>query len=150
MNFIDLLGAGVMGLGFWRGRKRGAGLELYRLINLGIPLIAGCGLFKLVSKVLTFIPGLNPDNAGLPGFLLVIGGAFFLMRAGRKKLRATLQDKFDDSGGSLAGGFIGLARSGILVLGVITGLVLSKANFLGKVLTEDSFLGRIISALAGA
>ena len=144
MSIVDLVVVAGLGLGFVRGRKRGLGLELYKLVNIGIPILAGCGLYTLAGGVVSLIPGLGGEGSGLLGFLSVFAGTLFLMRIIRKKLRVYLVGRFGEASRTVAG-VVGTTRVGVLLLGLLTGIQLSPARFI----TEGSLFGRIIGALTG-
>ena len=109
---------------------------------IGLPVIAGCGLFKMASGVLSAVPGLNPENSGLLGFLAVIGGSYALLRAARRKLREFLVNKFDSPKARTAAGIVGLLRYAVVAIGLIAAIDLSPASFL----TKNSFIGSHVGA----
>jgi hypothetical protein len=144
VSVIDIVVVAGLGLGFFRGRKRGLGLELYKLVNIGIPVLAGCGLYTLAGSVVRLIPGLGGEGSGLLGFVGVFAGTFFVLRTVRKRLRVYLAEKFGEASRTAAG-LVGTTRAGVLLLGLLTGIQLSPARFVA----EGSLFGRIIGALTG-
>lgn len=149
MNFIDLAVVGGMGYGYLRGRTRGLDIELFRLINFGVVLVAGCSFFKLVARILSVLPGLKAENAGFAGFLLSGVVAFLVMRTLRKRLRSVLAAKFGGGSHRNAAGLMGLSRWAVGMVGLMAGLILSKADFLTRPLAESSWLGKLVSSLLG-
>jgi hypothetical protein len=147
MNFVDLIAIAGLGVGYLRGRKRGLDRELYRLINVGLLMVGGCGLFKLIGKGLSFLPFLSAENSGLPGFLLGMGVAFVVVRKIRKGLRAALAAKFGTASHRNTAGFVGMARWGVVIVGVVAALVLSRVGVWMDPVTEGSLLGRAVAAL---
>ena len=144
MSIVDLLAAAGLGLGFFKGRKRGLGLELYKLINIGIPILMGCGLYTLAGRVIGLIPGLDTEQSGFVGFLGVFGVTLYLLRTTRKKLKSFLVGKFGETS-SMLGGLAGTVRAGVIVLGALTGIQLSPARFI----TEGSLFGKVLGAITG-
>jgi hypothetical protein len=140
MHGIDIAALAYMVFGFFRGRKRGLGFEIYRLLRMAIPVVAGCGMYGLVRKGLTAVPALQGEGAGFLGFIGVTGGAFFLMMKGRSALRAYLERKFDRKSTALKAGLVGLLRTAVVSIGLITAVELSPADFV----TAESRLGGII------
>jgi hypothetical protein len=76
---VDAAAFFMMLFGYWRGRKRGLGFQLYKFLMMLIPLALGCGLFRLAGKVLSLLPVFDAENAGFTGFLGVTVLSFLLM-----------------------------------------------------------------------
>ncbi|MDA0323499.1 MAG: hypothetical protein O2923_12410 [Verrucomicrobia bacterium] len=140
MNGIDMAALAYMVVGFFRGRKRGLGVEVYRLIRMAVPVVAGCGMYGVIRKGLAAVPALQGESAGLVGFIGVTGGAFLLMMKGRGALLAYLERKFDQKSTALKAGLAGLLRTAIVSMGLVTAVELSPADFA----TSDSQLGSIV------
>ena len=142
MHAVDIGVVVILALGFWRGRQGGLGLELYRLARIGLPVVGGCGLYALVSGLLSRVPLLGGEGGGLFGFAAGIGLTYALVWKTRAALKRKLESMFGDAKTSLAG-VVGMFRGAIVALTLVTGIELSPADGL----TESSLSGRVMSAL---
>jgi len=148
MNIIDLLTALYVGLGFNRGRKRGASEELYRLVRTGLAFLGGLGLFAFVRSVLVSVLGVEGGVAGALGFLASFAAVFALLRLIRVQIRVALKAKFGHLS-ALAGGIVGAVRSGVNSLVVLVAAVLSGLPALEEWVTDGSFIGHIVDSVLG-
>ena len=135
-----------MVFGYWQGRKRGLGFQVYKFLMMLIPLALGCGLFRLAGRVLSLVPAFDPENAGFSGFLAVTSVSFLLLLKLRGALRAYLEKKLGADSSSRKAGMAGLLRYAVVALGLIAGIELSPVDFF----VSESFLGKAISLLLEA
>ncbi len=127
---VDFFAIALMFFGYWRGRKRGLGFQVYKFVMMLIPLALGCGLFKLAGKVIELLPFFDAENAGFTGFLGITGLSFILMLKIRGALRSALEKKFGTEESSHKAGIAGLLRYALYAVGIIAGIELSPAEFL--------------------
>lgn len=147
MHILDIFAVLAMAIGYVRGRRRGLDRELYKLINLAVAILFGCGLFRVISRGLTYLTGLASDRAGLAGFLAAMLGALFVMHLCRRRLRARLAARFGGEQRRHLAGLVGLGRWGVGVVGVVAALVLTDLSNVTRPLTEHSVLGKLLAAM---
>jgi len=143
MNILDIGFLVSCGAGFLRGRKRGLGRECSSIIKTLVPLLAGCGLFKLGAKFVSFIPGLNPENSGVIGFSVIILCVYILIKKLIKKFTLSLEEKFG-KGTSSRAGILGTVRYAMAALGIITGIELLPGDLLSGNSTLANLIGKIV------
>ncbi len=118
MNILDLIAGAYVAYGAWRGRARGLAEEGYRLFRLAVAFAAGCGLYGLLSDLLTRLLSLGGEVSGPVGFVGVMGGSWYILRTLKTKLTALLAARFAAQariGGLIAGGL----RTLIVVLSIV-------------------------------
>jgi uncharacterized membrane protein required for colicin V production len=144
MNPVDALVGVYVGYGALRGRSRGLAQESYRLLRVGVALVAGCGLFGLVSDAISQLVHLGPTLSGPVGFLVTSVGAWSVMRVLREKFLNLMETRFSrvaEIGGAVAGALRTLAlSSGAMITAHLAG---------SSGLLENSWLGRLMEHLPG-
>ena len=148
MNFIDFLLAGVTGLGFAKGLRRGLAEELYRIINMGFGLITGLGLFKISGNIAGALPGVEDGNASALGFLGSFGAAVAIITLIKSKIKNLLEAKLKNPHARTLGGIIGGGKAAIAGLAALCAATLSDISFLEKI-TSGSAVGSLIEKLIG-
>ncbi len=145
MNWYDAIVGALLGAGFINGMKRPLGQELYKLLTAVTVLGGSFGLYGFTSKLIGWIPGLEPERRGMWGFLATVVIAFFGVRVGLKAVREKIRDKYAGQKAGAIGGVLGLLRSGALVGGG-TGALLLSGLFSS---VNQSAVGRLIASFLG-
>lgn len=144
MNLLDGLVAAYVAYGAYRGRARGLGEEAYRLLRVGVALVAGCGLYEIVGDLLSRVVSLGTQFSGPVGFLGTMIGTWSVLRVAKEKMVTWLSTRYvalAETGGAIAGGL----RNLVLVSGaMITAHLAGRSEFMA-----DSWVGRLISVLVG-
>ncbi len=144
MNLMDALVAAYVGFGAYRGRSRGLAQEAYRLLRIGVALVAGCGLFGLVSDGIGKLVHLGPALSGPVSFLATTVGAWSVLRVLREKFLNMMETRFAglaQIGGAIAGG--------LRTLALATGAMITAHLAGSDGLLADSWLGRLIASIPG-
>lgn len=137
MNLLDGLAAAYVAFGAWRGRASGLAEEGYRLFRMAVAFAAGCGLYGLISDLLTRVLSIGGDVSGPIGFVGVMGGSWMLLKRLRNAIKAWLAARFAahaQIGGLIAGGL----RTLIIVLSIVGVL-----NLAGRDEAGGSIVGRV-------
>lgn len=85
--WIDLLVALAAMIGAKTGRKKGFGLEAWRILRRLFPAIFGFGLYKAMAAMLVKLPGLQQGPARFWGFILIFVAVMLLMHKGRSRFK---------------------------------------------------------------
>lgn len=144
MNLLDGMVAVYVAYGAQRGRKRGLAEEAYRLLRVGVALLAGCGLYGLVSGLIGKVLSLGSDVSGPVGFVATMLGAWSLLRVVRARVVAWVTATYQPYaavGGAIAGGVRNLI---LAVSAMITAHLAGRSGFLA-----ESGLGKLIAMLVG-
>lgn len=144
MNLLDGLVAVYVAYGAQRGRKRGLAEEAYRLLRVGVALIAGCGLYGLVSDLIGKVLATGSEISGPVGFVATMVGAWSLLRVLRARVVAWVTAKYQPYaavGGAVAGGLRNLT---LALSAMITAQLAGRSGFLA-----ESGLGKLIAMLVG-
>lgn len=140
MNAVDLVSGAYVVYGALRGLKRGLADEAYRLIRVGVALVAGCGLYDWLSQGLESLLNLAPGISDTTGFIATFAGAFAALRLGRRKLTEWIRAKAGPRVEALGGSVAGLFRAGVALTALMTALHLSPADTRSA---DESWIGKI-------
>ncbi len=143
MNAYDLAAIGYTGFAAWRGKKRGAGEEAYRLLRVGVALIAGSGLYSLFTGVLSSVSDRLPAFSGAVGFVAVFVGALYLMRKIRGLIVTRVNAVWGDKGAPIAAAF-GAVRGFTVALSAGIAAALTRVDAIENLVLQDSWLGAVI------
>lgn len=142
-NIFDILTAVYVGLGSWRGGRRGLTFELPRLIWLLLFILTGCSLSHWMRLLFSKIGAVTGQAAGGLGFLGVFAAAFIVARRLRARFGQWLAQRLpvetvQKRGGAVAGGLRALVISCTLI--VFIGLM--PLGFISVPFRHGSFIGR--------
>jgi uncharacterized membrane protein required for colicin V production len=142
-NLIDLILAGYIGWGIWRGRRRGLTTEATRTILLLLAVLTGYGLARWTGKALGQLATVTGQGTGPLGVLGVMIATYVLARHFRRQLQTRIAKRFPDEqiqrkGGATAGGIRALVLGSTLV--VLIGLM--PLGVLSKPFNSGSLVGR--------
>ncbi len=139
MSILDGISAAYIAFGAWRGRANGLAQEGYRLFRMAVAFGAGCGLYGLISDLLSRTLSIGGDVSGPVGFASVMGGSWFLLRKLRIGMQAWIAARFGAHarvGGLIAGGL----RAIVIVLSLVGVL-----NLAGRKEAGGSIVGSVSS-----
>lgn len=105
-------------IGAHTGRKRGLGLEAWRILRRLFPAIFGLGLYTAMAAMLTKLPGFGAMASRFWGFVLIYGAVLMLIHKGRSRFRDTFinwGNKKPQSWAAVAGGIRSLTGSALVV-----------------------------------
>ncbi|HAL92126.1 MAG TPA: hypothetical protein DCM68_03775 [Verrucomicrobia bacterium] len=119
MNAFDYVAIAALLAAARRGYRQGLARELYRLLRWAVALLAGTGLFGLVSGWITRAAGVAAGWTEPLAFVGITGGIWYLLRSLRKWLEAWLllhtPRRIQAAGGAVAS----VAKTAILLGGLI-------------------------------
>jgi hypothetical protein len=141
---LDLLTATFVAVGVAWGRRSGLPKESYRLLRLITALVVGCGFYGLIARGLERLLSRLGDLSAPLAFIITVGGAWWILRAVRRRYMAWVGARFDRyarPGGAIAGGL----RALLLAVTILAALGLA-----GSVPGRDSARhGSLVGRLAG-
>lgn len=144
MSPVDGIVAVYVAYGVYRGRARGLADEAYRLLRVGVALLAGCGLYGVVSDLISRVIYTGDAVSGPVGFVATMLGTWSVLRVVRTKFTAALETRFAglaEAGGAMAGGL----RTAVMASSaMITAVLAGHENWLGH-----SWLGSLLHQLVG-
>lgn len=144
MNPVDGIVAAYVAYGAYRGRTRGLADEAYRLVRVGLALLAGCGLYGLVSDLIGKVIYAGDAVSGPVGFVATMLGTWSVLRVLRTKFVNLLETKYAglaQVGGAVAGGL----RTAVLSSSaMITAYLAGHEGWLG-----NSWLAGLLHHLVG-
>jgi hypothetical protein len=145
MNLLDLIAAAYAAMAAGQGARKGVALEGYKLVRLGVSVLAGCGLFTLINKAVAVLLGSVLDNTSGLGFALGIGLAFYAMRKLKAGVIAYLHEKFAEKYNRLGGAIAGFLRALTAITALIAFMQMSPWIPGGKNSAKHSLIGRVVS-----
>jgi len=144
MSPVDGIVAVYVAYGVYRGRARGLAEEAYRLVRVGVALLAGCGLYSVVSDLISKVIYAGDAVSGPVGFVATMLGTWSVLRVVRTKFVNLLETKYAglaQTGGAIAGGL----RTAVLAFSaMITAFLAGHENWLGH-----SWLGSLLHHVVG-
>jgi hypothetical protein len=150
VNPVDIVSVVYTAYGTVRGLRRGLAAEAYRLIQVAIPLVAGCGLYPLVSKTLEACASLGPHVSAPVSFLGTAGGTLWIVHALRRRLRAWLEARLAHVTLPAAwGAAAGAVRALVTTLAVITTVYVTPLIELRRHPGRLSVIERVVQTLLG-
>lgn len=142
--WIDLLILLAAAFAARKGRERGVGLELWRILRRLFPAIFGFGLYRAMAAMLVKLPGLGQGAARFWGFILIFAAVMMLMHKGRSRFKVSLTTwgkKRPASWGRTAGVIRSLMTSAL----VLTLLAMVPLDALHHAVMNASWLARLFN-----
>ena len=145
MNGFDLLA--VIGLGWSarRGYRRGLSEELFRLLRLGLALLAGTGLYHGVAGGLAAITPLSEGLSQSIGFAGSTVGVWLLLSRLRRLLRRTVEDRVAAGWAQTGGAILATAKSLLAIVGIVATAYVGSGLPFREAIAENSWIGHAIS-----
>jgi hypothetical protein len=144
-NLIDILLAGYIAWGAWRGRQRGLTDESTRVILLLLAILTGYSLARWTGRVLHELSVVTGQLAGPLSALGIMIGAYLLARHLRQRIRQTIAARYPDpSTQQRAGTIAGATRALIIGSTVIVFVGLIPLGPVTKPFSTGSITGRIL------
>ncbi|HMP72591.1 MAG TPA: CvpA family protein [Kiritimatiellia bacterium] len=143
MNAFDYLALAFIVSAILRGFKQGLSKEFYRLIRLGIALLAGTSLYASMSDAMGRVSGAASGITDPLTFVGITGGIWMILRTLRSWIEGVVAKsapaKVQKSGGAAAAGI----KAVILVGGVIA--VFNLASWIPghRLVAEDSLSSKL-------
>lgn len=142
-NLLDILVAGYIAWGAWRGARRGLAHVLPGLISITVLILTGYGMYHWTGKAVVQTEHLLGRTTGLFGFVAAMVAAIVIVRLFRAKIRAWAAKQFPDPpaqkrAGAIAGGL----RALIIGSTVIVFFGLLPLNPFRAPFANGSFIGR--------
>lgn len=148
MNVLDGITAAYAAATAIRGARRGGAEESYRLLRLAVSLLAGCGLFALVSKGAEAALAATGTGAGALGFAAGLGLVYYATRklktAAVSFLRRLVAEKYS----RLTGAGAGFLRAVTAVSALVAFLQMSPWIPGVTSALDSSLIGRIVGSVA--
>lgn len=119
MNAFDYIALAALLAAALRGYRQGLAKEFYRLLRWSIALLAGTGLFGLVSGWITRAAGIAAGWTEPLAFVGITGGIWVLLRSLRKGLEAWLLLHTPRKIQAVGGAVTSVAKTAILLGGLI-------------------------------
>lgn len=120
MGTLDILLAGVLGIGIWRGMRTGALLQLVGTIGWVVAFIIGTALMTPIGLAISASLGTSERTAPVLGFIaifgMVVGGLMALAHVARKTLKAMKLGGLDTVAGAAVGGLRSAFGLSVLLL----------------------------------
>lgn len=144
MNPVDGIVAAYVAFGVYRGKARGLADESFRLVRVGVAMLAGCGLYGVVSDLIGKVIYAGDAVSGPVGFVGTMLATWSVLRVVRTKFVNLLETRYAglaQLGGAIAGGL----RTAVLSSSaMITAVLAGHENWLG-----GSWLGGLLHQLVG-
>ena len=148
MILIDGAALGWIAYGVVRGRMRGLGLEVYKLLRFAAAFATGCGLHGLVGNALSRLFSLGDGVSGPLAFVLSVGGSWWILRVVKRRIvawTATHMGEHERVGGAVAGGL----RAALLALSAAGALALARDMPGRDAVASGSVVGRTAAWAVG-
>jgi uncharacterized membrane protein required for colicin V production len=147
-NFVDFFTLAYVLFGSRRGRTRGLGGELPRLIGVSLFFVTGGGLYHWTETLMIQMSAPARQTSGALGLIGVLVGAYFVARQIRARVRSWAEQNFPGDrtqklGGCVAGGLRAFVIASCLIL-FFSALPL---GFLVAPFRQGSLVGRTLNRL---
>lgn len=144
MNGFDYAALAVLGSAIMRGYKRGLAVEFYRLFRMLVALLAGTGLYGILSDLLTSMLNVKSGIADPVMFLGSSLAVWSLLRRLRVWMEAMILAKLPKNYQAIGGAVAAGLKSALLLGGVVT--LFSLADWLPghESIAQDSITSQIV------